>query len=990
MRKEPSLTFEGALRVLGKYDPEWVGLLDKALGGAVLGAGAAALGPAGLAVVAPLWGWVDQKNEAMGLLRSLVSSLSGRLAGVSGLERRELVAAAHTTIVVAAYFEVFEEAVGRPLVKELAITQRERRVLAGGDAVGWVLSNEVPIPSPTRGFHENLESLRAWFGILDARTVAFLRGLAAWPGGDLDGLPASACGRYESMYVTLAAEVPEFAIWSSLGEHAATRALLTAPTDALRRVEALLGLVARQDVGPDQPTALRRANVGVLDLPVVPTDAERYGTDITFPPVGEVFVNPRYRIAPHVPGCRPADENWWDELPVADDFDVMITSYLLSPDATRVPLLLLGHPGAGKSLLTKVLAARLPAADHTVVRVPLRSVEAEAPILDQVQQALDNATHRRVRWHELTDQSANALRVVILDGLDELLQAAQHDRSAYLREVAEFQRVEALQDRPVAFVVTSRTVVADRVTIPDGVTVVKLEEFDEAQIGTWLDVWRRTNAAAVGDGRVRALTREEALRQPDLAGQPLLLLMLAIYAADPTTPVLEEGTSKSVLYERIFDNFARREVSKRSVPPGDVEAEVEEQVHRLSVAALAMVNRGVQHLREADLQADLEALEVVSRGASGQGKRLLGEFFFVHTAEANLLGDDTAERAYEFLHATFVEYLVARFVVRALRVAADAAYGGKFGAREPDDDLLRAVLSHQVLAVRKSTLGFVGEILSGFRDEQEPVRRLLTELYASYRRRPTSQRYELYSPTPVDHIRRLALYSANLVALGAEVDVAGDPEGWRSTLALWRSGLDVDGLTAMVDFARSKDLSCDPKDYLSMRPRFEHEMAALEGDLQKARLMRFAAFVGGILVIDSPLGAMAALDDVITMAFGFVKNNLRFLVTRDFLGKFDKGGDDPRVSLALAYYQSNLFEAFAEFHDPALYASVRPEARAVFRLVAARFADGGDRKAWWDELARSIPEGADDSGEVAPERLLELFIGPPRKPESHSVNTVDD
>jgi hypothetical protein len=51
---------------------------------------------------------------------------------------------------------------------------------------------------------------------------------------------------------------------------------------------------------------------------------------------------------------------------------------------------------------------------------------------------------------------------VLLDGLDELLQASQHDRSSYLQQIAEFQRLEAEQERPVVVIVTSRTVVADR------------------------------------------------------------------------------------------------------------------------------------------------------------------------------------------------------------------------------------------------------------------------------------------------------------------------------------------------------------------------------------------------------------------------------------------------------------------------------------------------------------------------------------------------
>ena len=109
-----------------------------------------------------------------------------------------------------------------------------------------------------------------------------------------------------------------------------------------------------------------------------------------------------------------------------------------------------------------------------MVRVPLRKVSANAPLLDQIQQALDPATNRRVDWWRLSGQSASTIRVVVLDGLDELLQASNSDRSGYLQEVMEFQRLEAEQEPPVIVAVTSRTVVADRVDIPRGTTVVKL------------------------------------------------------------------------------------------------------------------------------------------------------------------------------------------------------------------------------------------------------------------------------------------------------------------------------------------------------------------------------------------------------------------------------------------------------------------------------------------------------------------------------------
>jgi NACHT N-terminal Helical domain 7 len=80
MRREPSLTFQGALKILGRDERRWLKALDNALGGAILaagvGAGVAAVGPHALApagMFAAVWGWVEQKGLAVDLLGQAVA-----------------------------------------------------------------------------------------------------------------------------------------------------------------------------------------------------------------------------------------------------------------------------------------------------------------------------------------------------------------------------------------------------------------------------------------------------------------------------------------------------------------------------------------------------------------------------------------------------------------------------------------------------------------------------------------------------------------------------------------------------------------------------------------------------------------------------------------------------------------------------------------------------------------------------------------------------
>lgn len=181
--------------------------------------------------------------------------------------------------------------------------------------------------------------------------------------------------------------------------------------------------------------------------------------------------------------------------------------------------------------------------------------------------------------------------------------------------------------------------------------------------------------------------------------------MLAIYAADPASPSLETDLSTVELYGRLMENFTLREVAK-SDPQLDGDELVErarDQRWRLSVAAFAMFNRGRQDISDAELGADLNSLGSASSGAPRPielGRRLISQFFFIHAARAMMNKPGETWFRYEFLHATFGEYLIATSLVDILADTASMAFSPKYGTRKPDDDLLFALLSHQILMSR--------------------------------------------------------------------------------------------------------------------------------------------------------------------------------------------------------------------------------------------------------------------------------------------------
>jgi hypothetical protein len=196
------------------------------------------------------------------------------------------------------------------------------------------------------------------------------------------------------------------------------------------------------------------------------------------------------------------------------------------------------------------------------------------------------------------------------------------------------------------------------------------------------------------------------------------------------------------------------------------------------------------------------------------GQRVIGEFFFVHAPEARVTPQGgQPRRTYEFLHATFGEYLVASRVMIELGEVAARAFAGRRVA-DPQDDLLFALLSYQPLASRKTTLTFAGQIAAELpAADRVPLLDILEMLLGTYRDRHGSDQYAAYRPVSPDTIRQLACYCANLVSL--RVVLAPDhasvplsrlltvPDGdalaqWQFMVRLWQSGLDASGMRAML------------------------------------------------------------------------------------------------------------------------------------------------------------------------------------------------
>ena len=828
-----TLSYADAVRLLGGGGSKTVATVDKLLGGLLLAASAVSGG-----FVVSLF---SQGRQLASLSYSLVSTLEERLRGLGRFDRSERLAAAHAVIVLTAYFEALAEADLPFDIRELEFTKAEQvAVLAAGVAesnrlnklAAVLLRTELPMPAPQRPYEVTLVGLRHFYGAASVQLLEFMSGLAVWERIDdagrsrfqaalSDSLPDLAVSRYEVMFRRLASNFPEVGFWANAMEHQATREQIRQLSAGFAGLEQVVAGIASGRAPDARRIDLARVYRAALDRPILASGDVPQGLRI--PALGAAYVNPDFRVAEIGAAGSPELESWWARQPVRDDLQGFLLGHLTSLQATQAPLVVLGQPGSGKSVLTRVLAARLPASEFLVVRVPLRDVPADADLQAQIEYAIREATGESLTWPELARTAGDALLVVLLDGFDELLQATGTSQSDYFERIHGFQRREADLRRPVTVIVTSRTAVVDRARFTAGAIAVRLEPFQDMQISQWLQVWNDTNAAYFTTHGVKPLPPEAVMAHRDLASQPLLLMMLALYDADHNALQCAEGRlGHAELYDRLLSGFAQREVQKTSAALSDPELaqEADRELLRLAVVALSMFNRGRQWVTEAELDTDLPLLlnnagphsqPTGLRAALTAAQVVIGRFFFVHEAQATR--DGIRLRTCEFLHATFGEYLIARLVARELDDLADAAERNATRSRPApaDDAFFYALLSFSPLTTRSTTVSFLGELIQAMPSQRRDVLlRVLLSLFRSSLDIRENTGYRDYKPVRVPGPARYAIYAANLLVLTvlAAGEVSSEelfPEAddpildWRAIATLWRSQLSSEGWTSLAE-----------------------------------------------------------------------------------------------------------------------------------------------------------------------------------------------
>jgi len=911
------LTFKSVcdtIKKQGKEDAKLLEAVDSLLGLALI-CSPVVLGPAAVALLPTL----AVKNEMVKIGKTVFEKITKR-KDEDYLLRNETMRTAYGLLVFTSFFDALDARIPEALRAEIALMDSEKAFLAK-DSVKNISACEAsekvcsvqdaPVstvalvfPHPTETLAEQCARQSKLWAQMSQGFLEFVQKLAIWDNADeikhaamlagLDKIEEEAAKRFEAQYFELARKFEDFAVWANLQAHKGTKALIGELSDYVKQHAKLsagseksidVGFANLRQVVLSIPETLRteqaaeiaesfnkhyqaRINEPIIDDKDI---GEENGPRLSFPKICDAFVPQAFRVLRQASSKtrRLEDESIWNEQPRRGDLGAFLLSYLTSPYSTDAPLLILGHPGSGKSLLTTILSAQLMSKQFTAIRVPLREVNADADIQTQIEEFIKRISGVSFdSWIKLRSQFKNCPPVVILDGYDELLQASGQVFASYIMDAQRFQQHQTEQGWPVRIIITSRVTLIDKAAVPVGATIVRLLEFDEDQRARWSAIWNTANAGYFLETNVKqfalpAANDKGAEKILNLAEQPLLLLMLALYDSQDNQLATSKGLDRTKLYDSLLRRFVIRERGKEKGFNDSKEKEREKalaiEMQRLGVAALGMYNRRKVHILSAELDDDLAFFNLEREVAAKSGKALsqadllLGSFFFVHKSKAQHSSgaEDTHEEfsAFEFLHNTFGEFLTADFIIRraVAQVKALRAAEANEALRSMMDKMMGtadgfeidwfASLVYTPLFTRPVILEMIREWVphvlkdhslpeDGFVETLDKIVLNQTKRLLSKREMPQIMRKETaqegYRVPFGDHplVGHIAIYSINLILLRLvsgkepfifdESEIASHEDGtrpWDRLMNIWRSWFslgNLNGLTAVMVADRSE------------------------------------------------------------------------------------------------------------------------------------------------------------------------------------------
>ncbi len=710
-------TFADVKKLLQKIDPKDPPLIQAF--DVLTGVGFALLpfvaGPAGAVVsaLAPVREALVKAGEYV--FSKLTTARNDRETPLARAELLQLAFAAtcHVSVCEAVSVTVVEVKKQLKLHSDAHLTRVTPKPGDPGDPVGPVDARVYSFPVATDGLAVVLNSLADGYRDAARQVAVVVKSTQEYETAPKDrqqgaeaaisALPRKGEEYFRANLVALAREFADFNVWLQFARDEAVQKQLAGATGGIEQLLTIvreskatidvglchltelvraLPLELKNDAADKIIDALRRRYAARLDEPIVRETSSRAVAELTFPPIRELFIPQSFKAVARRKDTRLESDAMWNQVKSYDELGPFLLHTLESPHSFNLPLVILGHPGSGKSLLSEVLAGRLLGNKMFPIRVQLRDINADADIQDQIEQWVRKETGECCNWTDLSRRLADlgCPPLVILDGYDELLQASGRVFATYVVNVQRFLEREELLGRCARAVVTSRMTLIDKAVIPENTIVVRLDPFDAKKQVEWVRIWNAANygyfAKYADKVKPFALPKGNA-KVAELASQPLLLLMLALYDSEDNALSKSEALDQTALYDDLLRRFIRRERTKgdagdefNALESAEQVAEIDRDLERLGVAAVGMFNRRALHIASGDLNQDIKFFQMEEPAAAGPGKlltaaeKLLGSFFFVHQSRGGETGAAQPAASFEFLHNTFGEYLTAEFLFR--------------------------------------------------------------------------------------------------------------------------------------------------------------------------------------------------------------------------------------------------------------------------------------------------------------------------------------
>ena len=217
----------------------------------------------------------------------------------------------------------------------------------------------------------------------------------------------------------------------------------------------------------DAVEELRKRYNRMIEQPIIDDPYDEDGQPhLVYPKRSQCFIPQAFQVIHYTGKELLEQEATWKNVPKRQDLGPFLFRYLHSPYSNHAPLIVLGQPGSGKSLLTSMLSAQLFSSALIPIRVELRNADADIDIESQIEGQIYKDTRYNINWTKFTRHTKERSTLVVFDGYDELLQASGKVFTGYLLKVQRFQQQEFERKRPTPAIVTSRITLINKATIP--------------------------------------------------------------------------------------------------------------------------------------------------------------------------------------------------------------------------------------------------------------------------------------------------------------------------------------------------------------------------------------------------------------------------------------------------------------------------------------------------------------------------------------------